>query len=396
MPITAIHAFSVSITDWNAASTVVVANSTGGSTTDFASNLINPGDWNAAHNYTLNLTGSEIGSLFDAEHRVTVSSNAAGLTFGLDNQIAFYEPQPYFSASVSSNFLNGTWYVEPVQVIGALNSGIINRLFAGGTSGSSPFGISSANTTINSGQSGGFTRTGVMYNQFGLYTRGTGASSSALYSYWSQSEMIGLSHSFSITSTVATSNILYGETRSLSYPYIYNAVTTGAGASSDTVSSYGGVVYTTASGSYTTSAAASSISKAWSATMASVHSLAQSISGSICFPIQCGARISAGEYHIIHQFSTTTGQTTGAAGAFAGGSLFGSTQVFSQAIIQVQNPQAFRMLGQTASNSSTNWMPGHGFYTNAASTISSKLPITDIRNNTTAAKLYWNYQNFSA
>ena len=103
-----LHAKSVTVADWSGV--VTVGNSTGGTTTDQASNLARPSDWNADHLFTLSAT--DLGSFFQANNGLTVTTNTAGVTYGMDS-IEFYEPFMLLNANVgniATSFDYGLYY----------------------------------------------------------------------------------------------------------------------------------------------------------------------------------------------------------------------------------------------------------------------------------------------
>lgn len=389
MPATVSHVFSSPIADWGAAGTVVIGNSVGGTLTTDASAVIGPSDWNQTHSVQYTLTGSEIASLFGAEHRITLTTNAGGVTFGLDNQIAFFEPFPAVSA-VTTLAQNAIWYVDLIQLPGALNSGVIREFVMLG-------GIVSSNTsaifgfpasTISATSSGNVSKAATFYNRAALYIRGTHSSvtsnhTASLYSQWSIEQQFVFSASLSVGASASSgSSLSISYSNYVSYPTAYDTL--------------GGVTYGTFSGTFTLNSATSQYpALSIFSNGSGISSLLNLFTGGLMIPMPLSSRISAGEWYFAHNQQVST-----ASGATAGYSLFGmaSTAGVSKLIIpEYSSMSLFRHLGSTISNTTSGFFPGHGQYSVSLSTCPSPMPITDIRqvSNSALFKLYWNYDNYT-
>src|SRR4051812_43312536 len=89
MPVTVTHAKSDVVADFTG--TVTLNNSSGGTVTMLATDLVRPVDWNSAHQVSLSITGSEIASLFAFGTGLTSTTAAGGVTVGI-NPLTYYEP----------------------------------------------------------------------------------------------------------------------------------------------------------------------------------------------------------------------------------------------------------------------------------------------------------------
>ena len=128
MPITVTHAKSDTIANYTG--TITQFNSTGGTVTVAATDLVRPIDWNSAHAGTLAITGSEIGQSIQFANGLTSASDSSGITAGIQ-AVPFYEP--FFGQNTNSTLSTqgaGTWYLDPLNLPHCLGSGQFNILAA--------------------------------------------------------------------------------------------------------------------------------------------------------------------------------------------------------------------------------------------------------------------------
>jgi hypothetical protein len=95
--------------------------------------------------------------------------------------------------------------------------------------------------------------------------------------------------------------------------------------------------------------------------------------------------IDPGVYWLGHMYSSTSA-TTGTSGGIAAGVMI-STQSRLGLLENLAN--AYKQLGKSVSNSTTNIQPFHGYLATTTSAASAVLAITDIRG--TTGRAYWNF-----
>lgn len=363
------HAKNNTIADFTGV--VTVGNSTGGTATANASDLVRPSDWNSEHNFSITMSASDIASLLTATNRVTMSTNTSGITFGLNNELDFFELFPLAAGTQNLVYGQQTWYFNPINIPGALNSGVIQNAFSFGTGISTPFGMPAS--TISSGSTGYFTRAGTFYNRLGVYEKGTGVNTSRLESRWTNEQTWILSEAVSVTTSAATA-LGVSKTVHMSYPNTWDAS--------------GGVTYATTSNSYGTTVGASTMAVSVISTRSNLSQLQALVTGGVIIPSGFDYRLGAGEWFFAHNYATLTA-TSQTGGGYSLGQILST--IAKLGLSEVVNT-SWKMVGQSISNSSTNFMQGNGFYATTASTAPNNIPITNIRVNATNPRVYWNFQ----
>lgn len=360
MPITVSHAKSSPITDWSG--TVTVANSSGGTSAMNASDLVRPSDWNSSnHQVTMSVTASEIASLFNFGNGLSSTTAAGGITAGI-NTVAYFEPFPLHNTNSTLSAPGiGTWYIDgPYSVGDGWGKGQINVLVSN-SAGFVGGGVYSAAST------GSVTRNQTFYHQLCLYTQGAGASTSRLESVWS------FNNSF-----LATWNIALA-TANTSSGSVTNALTLSFPAQWD---SAGGVTYS--------STVQTGTSNMTTSTMASTR-YDSLVSGAVAY--LSGARmdifgmsttLAPGVYWLAHMF-TSTSSSAGTSGGIPAGTMF-STHSRLGLLENLVN--AYKQLGKSVSNSSTNVQPYHGYLATVTSNPTSIINTSDMRG--TSGRMYWN------
>lgn len=360
MPVTVTHAKSNTIADFTG--TVTVNNSSGGTNTALATDLVRPSDWNSAHQVTLNLTGSEIASMFSFGSGLTSSTNATGVVVGLGD-VDFYEPfpQPNTNSTVSAPGI-GTWYIEPVAVPFQLQNGLIHMPVVGGASTNWFQDGAVWSATL----SGSNTRYATNYNKVALYRRGTGASTTRLETVWTN-EMSWLltwerRHSGSTTSNATISQYL-----TISIPSQFNtagAITYGTNTASGTTS-------------YGASTAASTIASGL------LTGPMRFLTGSRFEVVPLNTTINAGDYFFAHMFTSST-SVTGT--NYTGGTVYTSQ---SRLGLLENNLGAFKRIGNSTTDSTSSPQIFHGYLATTSSNASSVIASSDIRS--TTGRAYWNF-----
>lgn len=382
------HVFSSPIADWRSASNdpspVTIYNSTNGSYTTAVSALIEPGDWN--DNHVISLSASDINNIFAAEHRVTMTTGVGGITFGLDNEIGFFEP--FVNGGQAMTMGLGTWYFNPIQIPGALNSGELARLFSFGTGISSFFAYPAS--TLSTQSSGTCQKYATLYNRAALYLRGTGASTTRLERQWSGENIMVMSQEFWATNSGVGSTAL-GMSETLYASYI-----TGYGNSGESTPAVT-TQFTTQFTSGTTSLALSRITTLAGRTAFQMqfHNTSSGTGGPIIMPLGLDYRVSAGEWFIAHQVSMSTSLTSNTTNAYTIGSIANMPS-----LVGVTEPvnTLYKPLGATVTAVSSNIMPGFGFYNTASNTAPQYVNLNttggEIRQGNTNLRAYFNYQKF--
>jgi hypothetical protein len=366
MPITVTHAKSNPLADWSGVATV--NNSTGGTNTIQGSDLVRPVDWNSAHQITLALTGSEIASLFNFGTGLSSSSNASGVSVGI-NTVDLFEPFSLLNTnSTMVAFPAGTWYVEPVMLTKGLGKGMLRFLQ---TYGSSMFLHGVVGSAASTGQA---TKTALLMERFALYTRGTGTNSTQIEKAWEGQADISATQSITFSST-ATNDVRV--TNALTVGVI-NKIDHDGASSSTTVSTSGsGLV------------AASTMASTAPNSLITGGSPFQYLTGSYMLMVPMTTTLPAGQYWLAHMHSISSGGGTTGGGNYLAGTAFNS----SRGRMAILDPvlTAFRQFGSTGTtgNSSSLVVPFKGHFASTTSIAPSAMATTDLRAST--GRVYFNY-----
>jgi hypothetical protein len=365
MPITITHAKSNIIADWTG--TATVGNASGGTNTVQATDLVRPQDWNSAHQATIQLTGSEVGSLFDIGRGLSGSTDASGVSMGI-GFFGHFEPFPLLNTnSTMVAFPAGTWHVNPVNLPFGMTQGVLRFLQ---TYGSSVFLHGVVGSATNTGQA---TKSGVFMNRFALYTRGTGTNSTQIESVWTGQADISATQSITYSST-ATNAV-----------YVTNALTVGVISQFD---STGGTTSGTVSTSGSFSTGASTMASTAPNSLITGGSPFQYLSGSYMAMVGMTTTLPAGHYWLAHMHSiSSTGSTTGG-GNYLAGTMFNSTPGRMALLDPVLT--AFRQFGSTGTtgNSSSVVVPFNGHFATTTSLAPAAMATSDLR--ATTGRLYFN------
>ena len=349
MPIT--HAKSDTIADWSGV--VTVANSTGGTTTNQASNLVRPSDWNS--NHVVSLSASELTPVFTFTNGLTSTTAAGGITVGVGAE-NFYEPfaPPNTNSTVSAPGI-GTWYLDPINIPFALSNGQIFMPVVGGASTNWLQDGAVWSATL----SGSNTRYQTFYNRIALYKEGAGASTSRLESYWTgeASWLLTWERRHSGTTTNAAS---ISEYLTISIPQNWNTA--------------GQQTYTTVTASGTVSYAVSTGASTLGSSL--LTGPMRYLTGSRIEAIPMGSTIAPGDYYFAHMMTSST-SVTGT--NYTAGTVY-TTQ--SRHGLLEYNFNPFKMIGESTTNSSTNLVHWHGFLATTTSAATSIINTSDVRGTT--------------
>ena len=371
MPATVSHIKTSPIADY--AGVVTVGNSSGGTVTMNASQLVLPSDWNSVHSVQITLTGSEIGSLFAAGAGLNVSTNSSGVTYAIDEE-EFFEPYPWYSAASTAHTLGvGTWFFSPFALHFPIESGIIRMPVtnAGGLLNNLSVRAAVTSDYAVCAQSAGYT------HNIAIYTQGNGSDITRIGTFYTGQITFGVSEIKSVGSVAsASTQVQVSRYATVTIPGQWDASA--------------GVVYSTVTVSGTLSAAASSI---LSSSLDSLISSANAyFSGSRMDIIPFTSTLAAGNYVFAHQWLTASGSSTSvfstytAAANYNGGTLI-PAHVFPS-ILEV-NIGGYKQLGKSVSNASSIGIPWQGWHNTSQSTAYSTLATANL--SATNIKQYWNF-----
>ena len=365
MPVTVTHAKSNIVVDF--AGTVTVGNSSGGTTTMAATDLVRPSDWNSAHQVSVQLTGSEIASLFNFGNGLTSTTGVGGVTVGQGLE-GYFEPFIFpLTASTSHTPGIGTWYFDPLKVPVGISSGVLRTpvTCGGALMNSQSFAMTNASNT------GAASHYGTFWHNVAIYDGQTNMT--AYSSIWSTNNTTGITRYLTVNTGTATSNIAISNYATINFP-----------AQWDTA---GGVTYSSLTASGAITAVATSLAAV------SIDSLLNNantyLSGSRMEIFGFNTTLPAGRYILAHQFMSSTSSATSGGYISASGTLM-STQVRSPMMLEV-NMGGWRQLGKSSSNTLSQVYPWHGFATTTQSTPISPVGTADLR--ATNVRLYFNMQN---
>lgn len=336
MPVTVTHAKSQTFADWSGA--VTVGNSSGGTTTVQATDLVRPGDWNSSHLATIALAGSEAPAVSFFEHALLPNTNS----------------------TLSAPSI-GSWYLQAFHLPFRLSSGQIN-VFVSNAAGF----LNGNNFTANSTGSASHVQT--FYHNLALYSRGAGASSTRLESLWTGLISFLATRSLTVTTSVSTSRLVMSNYLTLSFPSQFNAS--------------GGVTYGSTSQSGSTTANTTSTANSTLVNNLITGAVAY-LSGARMDIIPMAQNIGAGDYWLAHQFSSSS--------ASAGTRYTALTMFSTHSRIGMleNNIGAYKRLGISVSNSTSSPTPFEGFLASTTSAASSAIATSDVR--ATTGQMYWHY-----
>ena len=202
-----VHAKSNTIGDWTG--TVTVGNSTGGTQTANATDLVRPADWNSGHNQLYTLAGNTTGnSTVSGSNVIFAGSGAISLGGSTATMIisspvmSTYEPVPFVGVSTNTgavgNATSSPVSIWPFVVAHPLSAGVVDMVFSAAFL---TVGTSSGRQTM------GF--------HVGIYDRGEGTNSTRLESIMTDSveyRVTGNNSSYTINQPTTTQYSGYGAT----------------------------------------------------------------------------------------------------------------------------------------------------------------------------------------
>ena len=204
------HVKSNTIADWTG--TVTVGNSTGGTQTINATDLVRPGDWNSAHNqfYTLsgNTTNASTASgtnvVFQAAVNLTIAGSTGTIVFSAAPRdvMSFYQNVPAMNATITTTGGGGSSQIVFPFIVPQDVSASYMRM---------PVSMSLASTTFTTGAAGygsSVAQSNTLWAN--IYTQGTGASSRSLQ--WLTSASTTWAFQISYSGTASTHSVSYNVT----------------------------------------------------------------------------------------------------------------------------------------------------------------------------------------
>jgi hypothetical protein len=329
MPFEILHVKSNTIADFTG--TITGFNSTGGTQTIAATNLVRPSDWNSAHKWNVNPE--------------------------------YYEPFPLAATNSTLSAQGvGTWFIDPFIVPAGLGQGQINLMMvdaAGFLNG----------TTLSAASSGSVTRYQTMNTQLAIYSAGTGANYTSIDTVWSR-EVSMLATWERRVGTTTTSQLTASNYLTLSFPAQYDST--------------GGMTYSSTSQSGTLSVGASTM------VSSSINSLISGavayVSGSKVIPVGLTLTLPPGEYFLGMMISSTSSST---GTNYSLGTMFSTQSVLG--MLEFAN-QAYKRIGLSVSNSSTCIPAFHGSVGTTSSSPVGTLRTSDMRNLVTNHRRAWFFQ----
>ena len=298
---------------------------------------------------TLSLVAPASSSLFGG---IGVGLSSAGSTISIYNDVTVSNFEPYQFGNNSSMLSVGqsTLMLEPI-VIG--NNGSfcrMNRVVSISVPANITFGTNSTGSWSNSW---GYTET------VGLYSRGTGASSTALMSASSTSWSMGLSQSVAVATGGATT--------------ITGTVT----------ASFGFISQIDTAGGFTSGTFSSTSSRSSAAASTTLTNPVTGISGVVLMPVPFGMSMTPGEWYVgfLGASSSTSAGRNVTQMSLSMGVLSGYTS-------------NHKFLGQTATATSNRMIEGDGIWNAQVGALTSPLALSSI-NNQSNLSMYFNMLNVS-
>ena len=343
--------------------TVTVFNSSGGTVSAVATNLLQPSDWNSVHNFTATVQPADVASLFIIGSGMTSSTSTNGISVGFP-EVNFFEPWPLPNAdSTLSTGSIGTWYIDPFS---------LKNVFAGGRL--NLFGSIAAgflNNTTYSTSTASHTKYATIEHDIAIYSRDSGANSTRLTKVWNADADIFATWQVAVSGTSGT-------TTSLGSLTVTNALTISFPAQWDTS---GGVTYSSTSQSGTVSSGSFTMANTRADSL--ITGAAVYVSGAIENIFGMTANLLPANYWFAHMYSTITSST--GTGAYSQGTYFPLMSFVGMNEFPL-NP--YKQMGKSVSSTNTNPIDYHGFINTGSSEAFLSLAATDVRPSPT--RMYWN------
>lgn len=358
MPVT--HAKNVTIANWSGV--VTVANSTGGTTTDQASNLARPTDWNS--NHAVNLSASEVEPIFKFTNGLSSTTAAGGITVGIETS-PFYQPVPPLSSGSLVNFLNANaWYFREFELPYAISRGQFMALLTNGSNFLHGAVWSAAST-------GSVTITHTVNNNLAIYKMGSGASTTRLESVWSSNASFLATWARRL-GTANTSSGTISNMLTLSFPSQFDAS--------------GGVTYGSTAQSGTRSVGASTVASTVANSL--ITGAGAYLTGQIAALYGMSTSLPAGVYWMAAQWGSSSSSAGTSGGVNPSGTQFPQ---WSSLYIAEFTQNVYKRVGLSVSNSSSMLQLWNGSYATTSTSPPQFVATSDMRNLPTPFRLYWNH-----
>lgn len=273
-----------------------------------------------------------------------ISTNGSTISIGMPFD-DFYEPYPLMNA-ISTTYAPGigSWNFLYMPVHLPIDSGRINMLYSMGST-SAMLAASNGNS-FASNTTGGASWSFLLNRSVAIYKRGAGANSTQLESIWSNTVSNGVSQSMGVSVTNASQLTVQ---RRVSFQYVQSVETNG--------------LYTTAGLGATHNASFASSNTVSSAATSAISSIYNMMSGAMLVPFGFNTTLSAGDYWLGVAWSTAS---TTAGTSVNGASIWPH---INQGALYGMSSMSHRPFGATVSNTSSQFMPGHGAVYSAASAV---------------------------
>lgn len=346
---------------------ITVGNSSGGTTTANATDLVLPTDWNSIHSASVNLMASDLSGILAGAFGIFSTTNSSGITFGEAAQ-EYYEPFPLpnTNSTVSAPGI-GTWYFDPFSVAQPLKPGQINQFLSCGAVFSNGVGITGSS-------SGSYSLLSTIQQRLAIYSQNS-TNLSQIVSFSSASaDWMATNYVTINTSTNSTASISVFAT--VSVP--------------TTVNNSGLVSYQTftGSGSTTLGTSTTTASTALNSLYSASGNAAAYISGSIMNVYGFSTSLAPGNYFMAHMFSSST-SSSGAVYA-AAGTVFSTQSVLG---LLENNIAGYKSIGVTVSNTSSQAQLFHGFLATTTTAPIGSINSTDMRY--TTGRMYFNFNQLA-
>ena len=302
---------------------------------------------------------------------------------GTLNQLQYLEPIPAISTTSYANTV-GSVYLQGFNLPAPIGSGRLNKL------GVLTNNIMLFNTNFTNASTGTISRYFTFYDKMAIYNNGdtTGVNSTnsqRIESFWSNEQSWLITQVVNVSATNTTASISVTNAITISFPVSYHSSSSAPG-------------YATVSGSVSTApGAVSVVSSATQLQSGAISSAQAYLTGSHMIPFIFNTSLDQGDYVLAHMISTSsatsTAGLTGMTGYASGTYLSNHSYVYITEIAA----SAYKQIGLSTTNSSTNYDAWIGIFSATSTGFPSTINKTDVRpiGGGTNYDLYWNYQQYS-
>lgn len=295
----------------------------------------------------------------------------------------YYEPYlPLVTAGYANTIQS--LYFQPINLQGGLQTGVIYKL---GIASSNIF--KNTNFTFSASATGTVSKYFTFVDQMALYT--FDVASNRIGSYWKTDQSWLVTQENRVSATVSTGNLTVTNLISISIPVSYHSTSSGP-------------VYSTFSGSASTSSTGNIVATVANLTSGAWSSVQAYLSGSHLIPFIFNTTASQEAYVLGHRINTSTSTasaTDGQNGVSVYGASNSNTYLGNHSYVYVtfsNQTNNFKRIGYSTTNSSTHFIPFLGAWTATSNDFPLNITNTDIRPYASTNNnqfLYFNYHNLS-